>query len=204
MIWGTGLVSIEIRGEIDPNFIWIGLAVFLLLVAVLGATDRRLTINGTTGIVRWRKISLPWWPAKTTFIDQVSLMKPASKKSGQKVMMSVLGIGELAQFYSVNYNGNNLTTGHSTKRMLTWMSQKVNDYIEAFRRHDSDEAKAKRNQIRERHNAAGAPKRKRKKAQANRERSSAAQKASDRKAKQKAEIARKKEERRRKADDKFR
>ncbi|MBL4632364.1 MAG: hypothetical protein JKY56_00750, partial [Kofleriaceae bacterium] len=141
LIAGAGVLSREIGDDTIHLSIWLGLAVLLFLVAaILGATDRRLTINATTGIVKWRKISLPWWPAKTTFIDQVSLMSFSSSEKH----MSVLGVGKLSQFWTTSYNGSVSTTGHSTERMLTWVAQKVNDYIEAFRRHDTDEAKGKR------------------------------------------------------------
>ncbi len=199
LIVGAGAMSQEIAGGIGRLIFWGALAAFLAGAALVGATDRRLTIDGTTGLVKWGKISLPWWPAKTTFIDQVSLMKLTSDKN-----MSVLGIGKLARFYTASYNGNVSTSGHSTKQMLGWMAEQVNDYIEAFRRHDSKEGKTRRAEFRKHYKAARAPQRRQLEARKERAKKSESHKARERAAKKKAKKDRKEAARRRKADDKFR
>lgn len=95
-------------GSEDNLIMWIGLTIFFLLVSVLGVTDRRLTINATTGVVKWKKITLPWWPSKITFIDRVSQINNGWK-------MDVLGIGMLERFSENSVNENTTHEGHTQK-----------------------------------------------------------------------------------------
>lgn len=84
--------------------------------------------------------------------------------------------------------------------MLAWFAQETNEYIQAFRRHDSDQAKAKRNQIQEQYNAAKAPERRRNQREQNAKKTEEKQNEAARKAKE----DRKNKERQRKVENKFR
>lgn len=203
LIYGTGTLGSLVAEPTASMLMWCILSIVLFGLNAIGATDRRLTIHAETGLVKWRKISLPWWPSRprnTGFVDYVRKVNLERSKQTK----SLLGVGELMESWTSSYNGNMSTSGHYSERTLAWIAQEVNDYLDAFRRHDTRAARATRDRFREQFEAAAAPRRERVAARAQRTQLAKADKKRRKEARRVAKAVEKEQRRARRFDDKFR
>jgi hypothetical protein len=167
-----------------------------------GATDRRLTIDADSGLVRSRKISFPWWPTadgNSNFVDCV----PRVSDNTRERKFNLLGVATLERNYSVNYNGSNCTSGHYSDRTLAWVAQQVNDYLTAFERHDTRASRDFRARYREQVEAARAPSRQREAERSEAAARAAANKKSRKEDRRAAKAARRERSRVRRMEEKF-
>lgn len=202
LVGGAGVLTTSLGDSSTNLIIWLGLFTTLLGLNLAGATDRRLTIHAETGLVKWTKISLPWWPStdrNTSFVDRV---KRVHFDSGKK-KMSILGVGELEQHWTSSYNGSVSSSGHNSEKTMAWVAQQVNDYLRAFKSHDSDSARARRDLYREQVEAASAPRRKREAARAESARRANVDKKQRKEDERAARLARKEQTRIRRVEEKF-
>jgi hypothetical protein len=138
----------NIATDLSPAVYGPYLIVALLSVVMIAVTvtDRRLFVDADTGLVTWQKISLPWWRpgARVAYIDKV-----ASIAYNGERYMNLLGLAQLQQHWSVNYNGSVSTSGHYSESTLRRLAEAFNCYCRAFTRHDSGVDRARRRMVRE-------------------------------------------------------
>lgn len=127
---GLIIVTANLERSMDDHFyIWGILGIFFLIVVALISTDRRLTINAETGLIRWRKISLPWWPSNTAMAHQVGKVR----RSGEQTH-DLLGVGKLREKRKKMHNGKYSTSGHYSRETLDWIFEQANEYLRAFKK----------------------------------------------------------------------
>jgi hypothetical protein len=193
------IVGAAATGE---TLVWFALVALMVIMMAASVTERRLTIDAESGLVKWRKISLAWWPAAWSPVGFVDSVEGVRFKSRDK-QMKLLGIATLDQRWSTNYNGSVSTSGHYSENTLAWIAEQTNEYLEAFRRHDTEPARKERTRVREQVQALRAPRRKRK--EARRERANRAESGKKQRLENKgaAREARKERARARRLEKKF-
>ena len=202
LVGGAGVLATSIGDFNASAGIWGSLIFLLLSWNLVGATDRRLTIDAETGLVRWMKISLPWWPTvdgNSSFID----IAPRVTDNTSKQKMNLLGVATLERCWSTSYNGAVSHSGHYSDRTLAWVAEQVNDYLNAFEGHDTSAAREIRGRYRQQIDTARAPERQRRADRAEAATQAAADKKSRAEAKRAAKAARKERSRVRRVEEKF-
>jgi hypothetical protein len=154
----SGAAVLSTNNPALSSTLWGALLALLLGLSLIGATDRRLYINADTGLITWQRISWPWPTGRrnATFIDAVS---GVHFDGGKK--MNLLGVADLRQHWTTNYNGSVSSEGHYSERTLNKIRERVNDYLRAFRRYDSEERQEKRDAFRKQVVLARAPRKER-------------------------------------------
>jgi hypothetical protein len=89
---------------------------------------------------------VPWW-SKNTKVCYIDTVNPVRYDGESK--MSLFGFGQLERYSSTLYNGQQVSSGDFSEKALFRLRDAVNEYREAFFRHDSDEAKEFRKRYRE-------------------------------------------------------
>jgi hypothetical protein len=204
-VFSVGLIgAAAVLSSNNPDtstVIWSVLLALLLGLSLAGVSDRRLYINADTGLITWQRISWPWATGrrKATFVDAVSGVR---FKSSDRTM-NLLGIARLEQHWTVNYNGSVSSSGHYSRRTLETICDRVNDYLRAFRRYDSEEKQTRRAAFRERVEVARAPRQKRIEQRRLEAERAQAEKANQLEREREARKAKRESERERKLEEKF-
>jgi hypothetical protein len=120
-------------------YIWTGAIVLIVGSIAASTTARRLFINGSTGLVTWSHIGLPWLSRqrRATFIDD---LRPV-QFDGRYGALDLLGLTKLEKRITTQGLDSTSTTGHYSERSLERVRDRVNEYLEAFRKHDSGKSR---------------------------------------------------------------
>jgi hypothetical protein len=113
----------------------------LVFVAVAGRTQLLVIDRG--GRVCFGRVIAPWPLAVIEHVDRIGPLRLARKGGGNE-RVDLWGSRELVQLSHDSYNGSPMTTGEYSERTLRLLVREVNEYLEAFRAHDTDERRAQR------------------------------------------------------------